>query len=226
MGQTRSACTLCFCRAPATGNRRGVQNVGLMQGAGRRQPESGYVTLYTFAAIPQVCGVCFLRCDSRDAGHALWPVRTRKSAAEIACVRAACKATTRAYALTFTQARAGMTEAEVARLMAVALLEVGGDSPWVIITSGTGNYDLASKLPSPTVASRAGDFVWIVCRNPGVRKRTRVISVWLELSVGPQPQVLDEQNRIERDHHDLCRCHRPGHQATGDVARLAGMKVS
>jgi Xaa-Pro aminopeptidase len=95
-----------------------------------------------------------------DAGPALVPVRMRKSDAEIACVREACTATTDAYALTFEQARAGMSETDVARLMTVASLEAGGGSPWVIITSGAGNYDLASKLPSRR-RLEPGDFVWM-----------------------------------------------------------------
>lgn len=95
-----------------------------------------------------------------DGSRALWAARMRKSATEIACVRRACAATARAYAHTFQLARAGMTEADVAQLMTIASVEEGGSSPWVIITSGAGNYDLASKLPSSR-RLELGDFVWM-----------------------------------------------------------------
>jgi Xaa-Pro aminopeptidase len=103
----------------------------------------------------RLSGVCFT-----DGSRALWAARMRKSAAEIACVRRACAATARAYTRTFQQARAGMTEADVAQLMTIASIEAGGASPWVIITSGAGNYDLASKLPSSR-RLEPGDLVWM-----------------------------------------------------------------
>jgi len=95
-----------------------------------------------------------------DAGEALWPVRLRKSPAEVACIRQACAITTRAYERTFADAREGMTESDVARLMRVTSLEGGGGDPWVLITSGPGGYDLATKLPSCRRLER-GDLVWM-----------------------------------------------------------------
>jgi Xaa-Pro aminopeptidase len=53
-----------------------------------------------------------------------------------------------------------MTESDVARLMRVTSLEAGGSDPWVLITSGPGSYDLATKLPSCRCLER-GDFVWM-----------------------------------------------------------------
>lgn len=95
-----------------------------------------------------------------DAGTALWPVRLRKSKAEVGYVRQACTATALAYVETFAAALGGITEADVARLMAVSQIEAGGSSPWVIITSGAGSYDLATKQPSRRYLER-GDFVWM-----------------------------------------------------------------
>jgi Xaa-Pro aminopeptidase len=146
-------------RAPLPEIREALQDAGLMQGqvgAELGAEQSLDMPVDDFLELGRLLpAVCFA-----DAGLALWPVRIRKSAAEIACVREACEATTRAYQRTFAQARAGMTEADVARLMTVASLEAGADSPWVIITSGAGNYDLASKLPSRR-RLEVGDFVWM-----------------------------------------------------------------
>jgi Xaa-Pro aminopeptidase len=150
-----------------------------------------------------------------DAGPALWPARMRKSTAEIACVREACTTTTRAYERTFEQARAGMTEAEVARLMMVASLEAGGGSPWMIITSGTGNYDLASKLPSRRRLG-AGDFVWM---DSG----SAVGGYWSDFSRagvvgGATAAQRDAQNRIHEITMLGVDAVRPG-VTTGEVAR-------
>ena len=98
--------------------------------------------------------------DFVDAGQVLWPVRFRKSEAEIACIREACAITTGAFAAMFAGARAGMREVDMARAMAEVSLAAGASNPWSIITCGEGSYDLASKLPS----SRRlvdGDFFWM-----------------------------------------------------------------
>lgn len=95
-----------------------------------------------------------------DAGSVLWPVRFRKSEAEIACIREACAITTSAYAAMFDQAREGLREVDMARAMADATLAAGAGNPWSIITCGAGSYDLASKLPSSRRLA-AGDFFWM-----------------------------------------------------------------
>ena len=95
-----------------------------------------------------------------DAGPAIWPARMRKAPAEIDRVRRACAITAQAYAHTFAAARQGMTETDVARAMAIASLEAGGSAPWVLITSGAGNYDLATKFPSGR-RLELGDLVWM-----------------------------------------------------------------
>ena len=150
-----------------------------------------------------------------DGGGALWAARMRKSATEIACVRRACAATARAYSLTFQLARAGMTEADVARLMTVASIEAGGGSPWVIITSGAGNYDLASKLPSPRCLE-PGDFVWM---DSGCT----VAGYWSDFGRagvvgGATAAQRDAQNRIHEITMLGVDAVRPG-VTTGEVAR-------
>ena len=115
---------------------------------------------------------------------------------------------------TFAQARAGMTEAEVARLMTVASLEAGADSPWVIITSGAGNYDLASKLPSSVASSPAISSGWIAAV---VSAATGLISAgpgWL----GGDAAQQDAQNRIHEITMLGVDAVRPG-ITTGEVAR-------
>ena len=95
-----------------------------------------------------------------DVGPVLWPARLRKSPAEIALIRRSCLITSEAHQRTFTTARSGMTEAEIARIMMTATIDLGGGAPFVLITSGDGNYDYVSKGPSDRRID-AGDLVWI-----------------------------------------------------------------
>ncbi|MFN8591959.1 MAG: Xaa-Pro peptidase family protein [Thermomicrobiales bacterium] len=156
-----------------------------------------------------------------DAGAALWPVRMRKSPAEINYVRQACAITTAAYAHTFATARAGMTEADVARLMAIATIEAGGN-PWLLITSGAGNYDLATKHPSRRVLE-PGDFVWM---DAGCS----VGGYWSDFSrAGVVGEPTREQRDAQRRIHDITmrgvELIRPG-ITTGDVARCCNAAIA
>lgn len=150
-----------------------------------------------------------------DAGTVMWPVRMRKSEAEIAYIRRACAATAVAFARTFAAARGGMTEADLARLMAVASLDEGGGSPWVIITCGSGSYDLASKLPSRR-RLEPGDFVWMDagCACGGYWSdfgRAGVVG-------GPTQRQIDAQARIHEITMLGVEMIRPG-VTTGEIAR-------
>lgn len=98
--------------------------------------------------------------EFRDASVVLWALRMVKSAAEIALIRSACTITARVYARCLPQLCPGMTEIEVARLVALAHLEEGGEAPSVILVSDHGDYDLASKPPGPRRLA-SGDFVWL-----------------------------------------------------------------
>lgn len=150
-----------------------------------------------------------------DAGQVLWPIRFRKSEAEIACIRRACEITTSAYAAMFAQAREGLREVDMAHAMADATFAAGGSNPWSIITSGAGSYDLASKLPSSRRLA-AGDFFWMdagcsvggYCSDFG---RAGVVG-------GPTPGQRDAQARIHEITMLGVEMIRPG-ITTGDIAR-------
>ena len=95
-----------------------------------------------------------------DAGSCLWRLRMIKSEAEIACQRRACQILSDAYANTFTAVREGTTELEVANYLKAHFENEGATDHWILITSGSGNYDLTTKLPEARPIRR-GDMVWI-----------------------------------------------------------------
>jgi Xaa-Pro aminopeptidase len=97
-----------------------------------------------------------------DASPLLWELRLVKSAAEIACIERACAITLAAFDQTFAAVKPGLTEAAVEHLMIYNLLRGGGSSPWVLITSGAGNYDLVSKGGTDR-AIEPGDMIWMDC---------------------------------------------------------------
>jgi Xaa-Pro aminopeptidase len=95
-----------------------------------------------------------------DAGDLLWRLREIKSEAEITCMRRACLILSSAYAKAFTAAREGNTEIEIAARLRAHFEFEGALDHWILITSGAGNYDLASKLPEARRIAR-GDLVWV-----------------------------------------------------------------
>jgi Xaa-Pro aminopeptidase len=95
-----------------------------------------------------------------DAASLLWQLRGIKSSAEIAAIGQACHITGQAYDRLFAQIQAGMSEAELEALMHTAMLALGGRSTWVLITSGSGFYDLVSKGASQRRVE-PGDMVWL-----------------------------------------------------------------
>lgn len=97
-----------------------------------------------------------------DASPLLLEMRMVKSEAEIARVTKACEITSTAYAETFSRIEPGMTEIEIERLMWRTMLELGGSTPWVLITSGAGNYDLVSKGGTARKVQH-GDMIWMDC---------------------------------------------------------------
>jgi Xaa-Pro aminopeptidase len=94
-----------------------------------------------------------------DASPLLWSMRMQKSPAEIARVARACAITSQAYARTFAAIRPGMHEAEAEAMLHREMLALGGQTPWVLITSGAGKYDLVSKGGSDRLLE-PGDMVW------------------------------------------------------------------
>jgi Xaa-Pro dipeptidase len=95
-----------------------------------------------------------------DASLLLWKMRMIKSPYEINQITKACEITSMAYARTFQMTKAGLRESEVEALMYRNMLEAGGSAPWVLITSGNGNYDLVSKGGTSRTIE-PGDMVWM-----------------------------------------------------------------
>jgi Xaa-Pro aminopeptidase len=91
-----------------------------------------------------------------DASPAIWDVRLRKNAAEVAAIRSACARTATAYQRTFASLAPGTAESAVRARMLAGL---SGDG-WAVITSGRGNYDLATGPGTPRVVE-PGDMVWL-----------------------------------------------------------------
>lgn len=98
--------------------------------------------------------------DFFDASPLLWQLRMIKSSLEIASITKACSITSEAYTNTFQSIHSGMTENEIETIMLGNMISLGGKAPWVIITSGEGNYDLISKGSSPRRVKN-GDMVWM-----------------------------------------------------------------
>jgi Xaa-Pro dipeptidase len=95
-----------------------------------------------------------------DAGELLWRLRQVKSEAEVACLRRACQILSDAYTKAFASAREGTPEREIASHLRASFVDEGADDGWILITSGRGNYDLATKPPGRRPIQR-GDMVWI-----------------------------------------------------------------
>ena len=95
-----------------------------------------------------------------DGQDLLWSLRTVKSSYEIACLRAAARATSAAFAQALAGTLAGITERELARRIAAAAIGAGADTlGWIAITSGSGSYDRFVSAPRDRVI-REGDLVW------------------------------------------------------------------
>ena len=149
-----------------------------------------------------------------DAGDVLMRARMRKSPSEIALVREACQITGDGYGQTFAGIGSGMTEAEVARAMEIAMLSAGGRTPFVIITSGPNAYDLASRQPSRRHLA-PGDMVWMDCR---VCRRWLLVGLracrrgrWPEPGTAGCPS-MDPRDHDARRRADPTGQHRRGHR--------------
>lgn len=95
-----------------------------------------------------------------DASNLLWGLRMVKPRWDVAAIRRACDITTDAYAETLRGIAFGDREADVLLTMTYAMLRRGGASPWVCVTSGTGNYDVVMGPGSDRVLE-PGDMVWM-----------------------------------------------------------------
>ena len=95
-----------------------------------------------------------------DGSPVIWQQRLIKSEPEIARVRHACTITSKAYGNLFGQVHEGMTEEEVFRRLVTLQADAGSGSTWSVMTSGPGNYELASKPPSARCLVK-GDMLWL-----------------------------------------------------------------
>ena len=96
-----------------------------------------------------------------DAAQLLWQLRMVKMPYEIECMREANRIAAAAFESCFTSIHEGMTEREVARKLVASMAEHGADLPgFIIVISGTGNYDRISARPTDRII-RKGDLVWI-----------------------------------------------------------------
>lgn len=150
-----------------------------------------------------------------DASEILWRLRVIKSGNEIACLRAACRILSDAYAAAFSRAREGVTERQIARLLKDHFEDAGAGESFVLITSGKGNYDLATKAPEARPI-QAGEMVWV---DAGCA----VSGYWSDFSraavVGrPSPQQVRAQAAIHRITWEAVEQIRPGVTASS-IAR-------
>ena len=157
-----------------------------------------------------------------DAADLLWGLRRVKSSYEIEAMRRACAISASAYASVFATLRPGMRERDVALDLKVAMLRGGGDDPWVAITSGPGNYDLATGVGSERVLE-PGDMVW-------ADSGCSVDGYWSDFGrgavIGPasgaQRELQAEINDITMIGVDLARAG----VSTGDIARAVNARMS
>ena len=96
-----------------------------------------------------------------DATALLWQLRIIKDELEIDSLRQACTVHGRAYDKLFTIIEPGMSEKDVFRKMGAAVFEEGGDQlGFFIISSGMGNYEKISGMPTDRKIE-PGDMIWI-----------------------------------------------------------------
>jgi len=96
-----------------------------------------------------------------DGSPILWKLRMVKSLAEIAYIRQACNANEKGFRSAWRQARVGMTERELLRRTAIAMLQAGADKVlWLPMNAGAGNYGKLSMEPTERKL-RASDTMWI-----------------------------------------------------------------
>lgn len=115
------------------------------------------LTLGAFRALAErVAPVSFV-----DAAPLIWSLRSRKSAAEIAVMRAASDANTYAMSRALSAARPGMREVDVYREWARGLLDAGADQPgYMAMHSGSSRYRVVSGGATDRELA-PGDLVWM-----------------------------------------------------------------
>lgn len=130
-----------------------------------------------------------------DAAGLLWQLRRVKSAEDVRSLRRAGRITAQAYRETFAATVGGDVDRLVARRMATAMSDGGGSAPWVLITSGRGNYGLATGVPVDR-RLEPGDMLWM---DAGCS----IEGLWSDFgraaTVGPPSAAQREGQRLIRD---------------------------
>jgi Xaa-Pro dipeptidase len=128
-----------------------------------------------------------------DAAALLWRLRMIKSPTDIESMRRACRLTGEAYEATFAATRVGGLDTDAARQLEAAMVDAGGRDPWVLVTSGSGNYALATGTPANRPLE-PGDMLWF---DAGCS----VDGFWSDFSRagvagGPTSEQLEAQRQI------------------------------
>jgi Xaa-Pro dipeptidase len=142
-----------------------------------------------------------------DCGDLLWRLRLVKSAAEVARIRAACRVTAEAYAVTFATATVGQPGRQIVGRMKTEMIRRGGSDPWVLSSFGPGTYELPTEVV-PQGPVRRGDMLWI---DAGCT----VGGYWSDFSraavVGPpSPAQLEAHAAVHAVTAEAVRLIRPG----------------
>ncbi len=96
-----------------------------------------------------------------DASMLLWKLRTIKSPSEIELMRKSAAVTAAAFAAGFWTAKPGVTEADVCRVCAETMVELGAERPgFILATSGRGHYGVLSGKPTARKLER-DEMLWI-----------------------------------------------------------------
>jgi len=152
-----------------------------------------------------------------DAAMLLWRLRMIKSPADVDAIRRACQITGTAYEATFTTVRGGYLDSVAARQLETSMVDEGGRAPWVLVTSGPGNYALATGAPTDR-ALEPGDMLWF---DAGCS----VEGLWSDFSrAGVVGGPSRDQSDAQRQVLDLTRIGvemvRPGVPVAGIASRL------
>ena len=156
-----------------------------------------------------------------DATDILWRLRIIKSEAEIACLRTACRVLKEAYEATFSSAREGMTDLQIANFMFACFNDAGAGDRFLHIVSGTGNYEMPNK-PIGTRRVQAGDMVWF---DSGCT----ISGYWSDFSRGgvvgePSAEQAAAQEALHEITWDAIRQVRPGITASS-LARFCNERT-
>ena len=127
--------------------------------AGRRQDRDGTVARIPLGQFPTVPSMALKEALPRaqfvDAADLIWELRMIKSVAEVELIRSAARITAQALHETLPQVEAGMTERQVANMVAVRLLQHGADKfNYVSAIAGEGTYEQFCRLPTDRAGER------------------------------------------------------------------------